>query len=417
MRPNIMVRLLRLGLCSIGLSAASYAAGVDLGNAINQLGLDLYRQLATKQPEGNLVLSPYSAESCLALAFAGADGTTRTEMATTLHLPANDDSSVRDAFASLRTTLTALATRTARPIELATANRLYAQSGYPFRPAYLDLMRDGYAAALEQVDFRRDASQVRQSINHWVADQTHSRIRDLLPAGAIASDTRLVLVNAVYLMAPWETAFKRKNTRAQVFNLAHHETHRIPTMQRTDFLGYAHEDGFTVVSLDYAGRDLQCLILLPDPDRTPDEIGAKLTPADFARWTKLGQRSLIANVALYLPKFTLESRTMPLGKGLRDLGMTSAFNRPPGSANFDRLAPREPNDSLALSEVFQKTFIALDEEKTEAAAATASTFTLSAHAVSSDKPIEVRVDRPFLIAIQHRASGVCLFLGRISDPR
>ncbi len=410
------------------LTATVEAAGFDVASAVNDVGLDLYRQLSAKNSSGNLVLSPYSVESALALAYAGAGGVTRTEMAHALRFPA-DTAPVQSAFAGLRTQLEELAARTvaaagpprddgtrADAIEWHAADRLFGQRGYAFRDDFLALMKNGFAAPFDALDFRTKADDARASINGLVEEQTHQKIRDLIPPGALKSDTRLVLVNALYLKAPWREPFKKKLTRSRPFHLSPGETRDVPTMQRSDFLGYAREDGFVVVSLDYVGSELQFLIVLPDAGASVDAVVAKLTPAHFARWAELGKKIRPTDLALWLPKFRLTSPTLALGPALRGLGVKSAFDEPRGSADFDGIAPRQPNDYLALSEVFHKTFIELDEEGTEAAAATGGIM-LATFSVAATPPLEIHVDRPFLFAIQHRASGACLFLGRIADPR
>jgi len=173
-------------------------------------------------------------------------------------------------------------------------------------------------------------------------------------------------------------------------------------------------DGFTAVSLPYSGGELQFLVLLPDEVNGLRTIESKLTAGVLAQCAKLETR----DVDLSLPKFKFEPPSIALAEKLEALGMKTAFDRPPGSANFDRMAPRRPNDYLYISQVFHKTFIAVDEKGTEAAAATAVAAAVgSAPRPPPPPPIEVKVDRPFLYAIQHVPSGVCLFLGRVTDPR
>ncbi len=418
--------------CLILLTAAlirpTAAAEFDAAVATNQVGLDLFRQLAARQPDKNLVLSPYSIESALALVYAGADGTTRAEMGRALHFP-NDDASVHPTFAALRTALeqTALQAQTFAEqrhrqggkvdrLEWHVANRLFGQRDYAFRASFLTLLKDGYAAPFNPLDFTHDSESARATINTWVEDQTRRKIRDLIPRGGVDADTRLVLVNALYLKAPWQTPFQKTATRSLPFHIRDSDTRDVPTMHDTAFRGYAAEDGLQVLTLDYLGRGLQFLVLLPDKGENIDTVAAKLTPAHFARWARLTDQKH-PKVALYLPKFRVEGSTIPLGQALRTLGMKSAFNEPAGTADFGRMAPRTGDDYLALSEVFHQTFIALDEEGTEAAAATAAPMSVFGSFVLPSEPIEVRVDRPFLFAIQHRASGACLFFGRITDPR
>ncbi|MEO5958592.1 MAG: serpin family protein [Opitutaceae bacterium] len=405
------------------------AVDFDAASATNHVGLELFRRLAADKPGTNLILSPYSIESALALAYAGADGETRTEMARVLRFP-SDTAPLQTAFAAMRAQLDALATDSVTAaentrrnggrvdiLEWHAANRLFGQRSYAFRDAFLTLMRNGFAAPFDTLDFRADPDRARGVINGWVEEQTRKKIRDLIPRGALGDDTRLVLVNALYLKAPWQKPFEKSATQPASFHNTRTEAHAVPTMQRTGPLGYASEPGVTIVSLDYIGRGLRFLVLLPDRNQTVDELAARLTPADFTRWAGLGEKTPPTSVRLFLPKFRVEGTTLPLGKTLRTLGMKSAFDEPRGSANFDRIAPRKPNDYLAISDVFHQTFIALDEEGTEAAAATAVAMMALTSIVEPAQPIEVRVDRPFLFAIQHRASGACLFLGRIASPR
>jgi serpin B len=166
--------------------------------------------------------------------------------------------------------------------------------------------------------------------------------------------------------------------------------------------------------LPYSGRELQFLLLIPDEVKGLGALESKLTSDTLAQCAKLETKR---DVSLSLPKFKFEPPTIPLADKLKTLGMKSAFDEPKGSANFDKIAPRKPNDYLAISEVFHKTFIAVDEKGTEAAAATAATSTVAGIEKPKPAPTVVKVDRPFLYAIQHVPSGACLFIGRVTDPR
>jgi serpin B len=177
--------------------------------------------------------------------------------------------------------------------------------------------------------------------------------------------------------------------------------------------GYARREGFTVVSLPYAGNDLQFVVLLADDVRGLRDLEAKLSGDVLAGCAKLQKR----DVELHLPKFTLEPPTITLAKQFEALGIKTAFDQPKGSTNFDKIAPRTPDDYLYISQIFHKTFIAVDEKGTEAAVATAVAMLAGSARRQASPPIEVKVDRPFVYAIQHVPSGVCLFLGRVTDPR
>ena len=184
-------------------------------------------------------------------------------------------------------------------------------------------------------------------------------------------------------------------------------------MRQQEKFGYRKYQGFCAVTLPYVPRDIQFLILLPDATNGLVALEASLTPYLFTRVAQQSEQEMV----LYLPRFKLEPPMLPLGKELKTLGMKSAFDQPAGSANFDRIAPRRPEDYLYISEVFHESFIKLDEEGTEAAAATAVGMPAAVGIHEPVTPIEVKVDLPFLFAIQHRPSGACLFLGRVTDPR
>jgi serpin B len=392
--------------------------------ATNELAVDLHRQLATG--EDNLCVSPYSIESALAMTFAGADGETRTEMARVLHL--TNDAGVPASFAALQHSLQEMSGKTAElvkqskkfggpsePITLNIANRLFAQKGYAFRETFLSLVKQNFGGAFEPLDFVANPAAATQHINKWVADQTHDRIRDLIPGGALDKTTRLVLTNALYLKAPWANEFSENATQPETFLVHGNAPADVPMMRKTDKrFGYAKREGFTAVSLPYAGEDLQFLVLLPDDVTGLHALESKLSADMLAGCAKLEKR----DVELHLPKFKLQPPTITLAEKFEALGMKTAFDHPQGSANFDKIAPRTPKDYLYISQIFHKTFIAVDEKGTEAAAATAVAM-MAGTALRSPPPppIEVKVDRPFVYAIQHVPSGVCLFLGRVTDPR
>src|SRR6266480_3585122 len=400
------------------------ATSFDLAaKATNELAVDLHRQLA--KGDENLCISPYSIDNALAMTLARADGDTRSEMARVLHF--SNDASVPGSFAALQHSLEDMSAKTgelakqskkfggpSEPITLNIANRLFAQKGYPFRENYLSLVKQNFGGAFEPIDFTADPAAATQHINKWVADQTRDRIRDLIPGGALDKTTRLVLANALYLKAPWASEFSENATTPEPFFVRGGGPSDVPMMRKTsDHFGYARHEGFTVVSLPYAGDDLQFVVLLPDEIDGLRKLESKLTADVLAGCAKLEKR----DVDLHLPKFKLEPPTITLAEKFEALGMKTAFDKPQGSANFDKIAPRTPKDYLYISQIFHKTFIAVDEKGTEAAAATAVAMMAgTAFRSPPPPPIEVKIDRPFIYAIQHVPSGVCLFLGRVTDP-
>ena len=397
--------------------------------ATNELGLDLYRRLVTA--DENLCISPYSIETALAMTFAGADGATREEMARVLHLPTEDDA-LQDSFNALRRQMQEISKRSAKralekkkfgeqagarePIILTTASRLFAQKGYEFRKSFLVLTQERCGAPLQSLDFVSDADGATRRVNGWVSDQTHGRIRDLIPIGELNANTRFVLANAIYFRAQWDKLFLDWAPESLPFHLRGGEAVNVPAMQTLSrACGYAKHDGFTVVRIPYVEPDLQFLILFPDDEKGLPTLEKQITAALLSERAETEKRILF----LHLPKFKFEPPTLKLASTLQGLGMKTAFDLPRGSANFDRMAPRKPNDYLHISEVFHKTFIAVDENGTEAAAATSTEGEWLGMETTPDpsQAMEVKIDRPFFYAIQHVPSGTCLFVGRVTDPR
>ncbi|MGB8354508.1 MAG: serpin family protein [Chthoniobacteraceae bacterium] len=415
---RLFLALLSVALLSPPLHAADTTTAA---NAINSLGIDLLAK--TGKPDQNALLSPYSIQTALAMTYAGADGKTRDEMATVLHFPA-DDAEVNGSFSELQKELLDIEQSTAKlvagskhggpsePITIAIADRLFGQQGYDFRKPFLDLIKDNYGAPLETLDFAKQAEAATNHINSWVAEQTRQRILDLIPPSAITPDTRLVLVNAIYLKAPWAKEFKKSDTEPKPFHAPGNKTNNVPTMSLQHSFGYLKRDGYAAISIPYVGSDLEFLILLPDEVDGLPALEKKLTPAMLAEWAG----SYKKNIFLYLPKFKIAPPTVALADALQVLGMKSAFDIPKGSANFDRMAPRKPDDYLYISQVFHKTFLSLDENGTEAAAATAVVMMRSLAMGDNSWPLYVHIDHPFLFAIQHKQSGACIFLGRVTNP-
>ena len=396
--------------------------------AVNALGLDLFRH--TSKPNANVLLSPYSIQSALAMAYAGADGLTRQEMARVLHYP-QDETALHNSFARLRNELQEAVRRSEEyskqvspgfpndALVLNVANRLFGQSGYDFRQPFLDLLNNTYAAPFESLDFAGDPAQAAQHINKWVETQTSQRIRNLIPDSALTDLTRLVLVNALYLKAPWGHPFEVSATKPDFFYVNGDQRVQVPMMHLTRDLGFARGNGFVAVWLPLTSP-LQMVVFLPAKRTGLAELEKQLSLDLLAGNFKWEPRS----VALSLPRFKLEPATLSLAASLQAMGLKTAFDLPIGSANFDRIAPRRPTDYLALSKVLHKTYLNVEEKGIEAAAATSMEFMTRGGLHDPEKPVEVRVDHPFFFTILAHSSvpseprtPICLFLGHVTDPR
>ncbi len=414
---------LALGLL-LPLAFSPAATPETASRAVNALGLDLHRQMSK---EGNVCLSPYSIQSALAMTYLGASGATQEEMARVLHFPA-DKQALGESFTSLTQSLDQAQKTSAQRVaeskkyggpgealKMHVANRLFGQKRYEFRKPFLTGLEDHFGAPMQLMNFMKDHTGATREINGWVEKQTQKRIRDLIPEKALSADTRLVLVNALYFKAAWSDDFSEQATALEPFHAnGAKSTVQVPTMGKQEHLRYLNGRGFQAVTLPYAGNDLHFLLIVPDDINGVLAVEKKLTPELLLACAKAEYREVI----LHLPKFKITPPTVPLGEVLQKMGMTTAFDKPQGSADFDAMAPRKPEDYLCISEVYHKTFIELDEKGTEAAAATAvAMMSVAAASMERAKPIEIKADRPFLFAIQHATSGACLFFGRVSDPR
>jgi serpin B len=418
-----MKRLTFALLSSLAVSASA-ATPETAARAVNSFGLDLHRQMPKT---GNVCLSPYSIQLALGMTYLGASGVTQEEMARVLHLP-KDKEALGESFAALNEALEEARKNSVKQVEqskkdggpaealkLNVANRLFGQKGYEFRETFLSGVKSHFGAPMELVNFIKDHDGERQDINRWVEKQTQKRIRDLIPEGGLSADTRLVLVNALYFKAAWSNDFNELATAPKPFHAnGAKSTVQVPMMGKQQHMQYLNGSGFQAVTLPYAGNDLHFLLIVPDNINGVSAVEKKLTPEMLLACAKAEHREVI----LHLPKFKITPPTVPLGEVLQKMGMTTAFDKPAGSADFDAMAPKKPDDYLAISEVFHKTFLELDEKGTEAAAATAvAMIAVTAAPMEREKPIDLKADRPFLFAIQHAKSGACLFFGRVSDPR
>lgn len=372
--------------------------------ASNAFAFDLHRQLATKP--GNLAYSPASISIALAMTFGGARGETAAEMTKVMHFPAAD--ALHGGWATaVKHWQTAN-----EDYALATANRLFGEKTYTFEKAFLDATKASYGAPLDPRDFRNDSSGQRSFINGWVEKQTRKRIVDLLPPPAIDAETRLVLVNALYLEAEWQTQFAETATRADGFFVGASKSVKTPMMNKTSAYRYAATDGVQLLEMPYEGGDLSMVVLLPDARDGLAAVEKKLDATTLAGWMGKMKHE---RVWLTLPKFEIDPpEAIDLADTLKGMGMPLAFD--PDRADFTGIAnPPNPADRLYIGHVFHKAFVAVDEAGTEAAAATAVVMPRAGSAAPAD-PTRFQADHPFLFFIRDVKNDAILFVGRVSDP-
>ena len=323
----------------------------------NQFALDLYARLKVDQPS-NLFFSPSSISTALAMTYGGARGDTEAQMAKVLRFTLPQDV-LHSRFSLLHQAMNSGGEK--RGYRLHEANRLWGQQGFSFLPGFIALTRDHYGAELGQVDFMGQREKARQTINSWIAKQTGDKIHDLIHEGILDETTRLVLTNAVYFKGDWSEPFDVKVTKDAPFHITERQEVQVPLMYRKSNYRYSEGEGLKKLQLTYGTGDLSMLVLLPDTIEGLDDLEGKLTTENLNRWLTEMYRH---EVELYLPRFKLASQ-FSLSKCLKSMGMPLAFD--PTQADFSGM---DGERDLFISEVIHKAFVDVNEEGTEAAAAT-----------------------------------------------
>jgi serpin B len=380
----------------------SPAAATQAAEAIDAFGFDFYKSDLTSG--GNAVVSPASIVLALSMAQAGAGGETASQMDTVLHGAAGSGGG--NGINSLDQTLAGLsgtfkdANGTDQQLTLRIANAPFAQRDLQLQQPFLDTLASKYGAGLRLVDFENDPAGACNLIDGWVSDQTEGRIPKLLDS--LDSATRLVLVNAIYLKAPWQTPFDESGTKKAPFTRSDGSQVSVPTMSLDLSEGsYASGSGWQAVELPYAGGSLAMTIVVPD------DLAAFEASLDAARFSQITAALQPAAVDLTLPRFKIETKS-DLHSVLAAMGMPLAFD--PNRADFSGITTQE---QLYISKVVHQANILVDEKGTEASAATAVQMEVAA---MPSKQVTLHVDRPFIFAVRDTKTGAILFLGRVADP-
>ncbi len=369
-----------------------------MARSVDDFAFDLAHKLGSDHD--NLVFSPLGVSAALGLTYAGASGATRSEMQRVLHL-APEDARVYEGYRSLMSELDGRAP--AGGAHWTLVNSLWAQEGMPLQPAFLQAARNSFGSEVSALDFRGAPEAARGTINGWVAQATANKIRELLATGAIDPSTRLVLANAVYFKARWATAFDTRGTRPAPFHLLGGAQKTVPMMQLIHRFGLTRISGARVIELPYLGGKLSMMILLPDDVFGLKRLERRLDADSLQAWASALREQ---EVVVDLPRFVTTGQ-YELSPVLAGLGMPSAFDVQ--TADFTGMTG---TSKLSISLVVHKAYVEVNEEGTEAAAATGVVATIATVPI----PEMFIVDRPFLFFIRDRDSGCILFQGRISDP-
>jgi len=384
-----------------------------VADANNQFGLDFYRTIRNNPDyqNRNLFFSPYSISTAFSVTYEGARGQTASEIQGVFHFPQNDtvrrlgNADLYDDINSANASYT-----------LKTANALWAEKTYPFLPEYVNVSDQYYHAKLTNLDFNGQPEASRATINNWVEMQTDNKIQDLLPPGSISPNaTKLVITNAVYFKGTWQTQFNKSLTTDAQFTTGSGQGTTVPMMQIAGDpakFRYMESDTFQALELPYTnagGKPLSMLIVLPKGnDLTPVEENL-----DLQQLAKIKNALSTRKVDVYIPRFTLE-QTYSLPATLSGMGMPTAFGMSTTGASPD-FSGMDGTHNLYIGDAIHKSYVDVDEEGTEAAAATAVTFNWGAVA-TQETPVVFRADHPFIFLIEDTNSGNILFMGRVVNP-
>ncbi len=372
---------------------------------INSFAFELLKQMIQDPlKENNLFYSPYSIFTALAMTYEGARGNTASEMANVLEIP-QDNESFHNYIHTLNTHLNQNDTYT-----ISTANALWIKENYDILDTFLSVVETYYHASSQSVDFTKpvEASKI---INQWVENNTNNLIKDLVPPDAIDPDLcRLILTNAIYFKGTWEVQFDKINTTERDFELSTGQIKNVSTMTLIDTqekFNYTETESLQLLKLPYSGDEISMIIALPKEQTDLPNVIASIDETTYNSWFDTMEER---EIDIYLPKFKIETPVLNLNNYLKSLGITEAFGM---DADFSGITG---NKELLISDVLHKAYIDVNEEGTEAAAATAVIMELKSINGGGDSRVVFDCDHPFLIILQHEETGTILFMGTVENP-
>ena len=436
--------LLSASLAFLFFSLCLSAEDLNLNSVVsgnNQFAFDLYSRYRSEN--GNVFFSPYSISSALVMAYEGARGKTADEIQAVFHFP-KDDSLRRASFLKIYNRMNSKEESTSsgtvdvlpdekkypfmkdyiaekekytgekyskgnnKTYELRIANALWAQKDYPLLKDYMTLTEEYYQGKVTNLDFIKDSENSRVTINNWIEEQTNKKIRNLIPEGMLNNQTRLVITNAIYFKGSWAKQFDKKDTQEKDFRVTSGETVKVKMMSLAGEdarFNYTENEELQILELPYAGETLSMLILLPRKSNL-DSLEKSLNVEKLSAW----RNSLsMEQVEISLPRFKFETKYF-MASTLKEMGMSTAFS---GDADFSGMTGGK---DVYIDEVIHQAYVEVNEEGTEAAAATAVAM-ITSSMVEEPSPIKIfNADHPFIFVIQEKETGNILFLGRVTNP-
>lgn len=367
----------------------------------NSFPFKLFQDLARQRQAENLLISPFSVSTALGMTYLGAGGETKTVMGNVLNLKGKNDAAVS---ADAKATLDKLR-RPGGGTKLEIANGLFGNKQFSFKPDFLSSNKSTYDAGIESLDF--GSPEALKRINGWVSDKTRGKIPTIVDK--IGNDAILYLINAIYFKGSWSNKFDPSETKAQSFTKADGKSKQVQMMHlsRSDFK-YLENNEFQAINLPYADKRLSLYVFLPAKGKSLSAFEQNFTESKWQAWVNQFHKR---EGSLSLPRFKVEDK-MSLKAPLESLGMAVAFA--PGKADFSAMV--KTDKPVYISQVMHKTFMEVNEEGTEAAAATSVEMSVTSAPMNPDPPFNMRVDRPFVIALHDRETARLLFVGHIANP-
>ncbi|XP_013912811.1 PREDICTED: serpin B6-like [Thamnophis sirtalis] len=375
---------------------------VDSLSAANTFALNLFKKISANETS-NVFLSPLSVSTALLMVMLGARNNTQAQIAKVLSIP--KDGEVHQTFGKLISDIN----KPGANYSLSQVNQLFGETSYDFLASFIESTEKFYHASLEKLNFKQASEDSRKHINAWVAEKTSGKIQNLLGPGVVNSLTKVVLVNTMYFAEDWADEFDKNQTQEKPFWINKNESKPVQMMFKNARYNYAHipASRISILEMPYAGEVFSMFITLPDAieDNSSglEHLEREMTHEKLMDWIKKMKRT---EIDLSLPKFKLGAK-YDLKPVLKSMGMTDAFDV--GKADFSAMST---NNDLVISEVVHKSFIEVDEEGTEAAAATGVNIAF----LSARSPIEFKADHPFEFYIIDRSTNNIRLLGRVSSP-
>jgi serpin B len=379
-------------------------AQADEGTPSASFPLQFFQQVAKEHPSDNVLVSPFSVSTALSMTYSGAAGDTKRVMANVLGVPLSKLGLVEEVAAKSKIVSDSLR-KAGTNTQLEIANALFGEKSIKFKPDFLSMNKQYFDAEITALDFKAPDS--LKVINGWVSEKTHGKIPTIIEQ--IGDDAILYLINAIYFKGTWANKFEKSATKPADFTLLDGTTKKVSMMHmsRDDFRYFESKD-VQIINLPYSDGRLSMYVVLPAKGTKISAFEAGLTKE---KWDEYMMSTFKRDGKLGLPRFKIEDK-MTLKDVLCKMGMEVAFDQ--GKADFSEMA--DVQQRIYISQVFHKTFMEVNEEGTEAAAATAVEMSIASAMMNPPPPFEMIVDRPFLLALRDNQTDSTLFMGRVANP-